>query len=114
MTSRKTSIWMSDPLLKLKDNLPENRKFSGRISDIVERYSAIIANTEMPELAEAEIYTLSEVFSGGYITATKLKYLHEEIMETSSGSEEEKKALSDKVKGWTATEKVLFLEKYGI
>ena len=114
MTSKKTSIWMTDPLIKLKNNLPEGRTFSGRISDIAERYTAIVGNTECPELSEEEVYILSEVFSGGFLTNTKIKYLHEEILDAASGTEEERRALSEKVKSWTATEKVLFLEKYGI
>ncbi len=112
--NRKSSIWLSDPLLKLKENLPEGKKFSGRLADITERYDAIIKNTELPTLEQVEIDILSEVLLGSYLTPTKLKYLHEEILDAGTGTDEEKKNLSEKVKNWSPAEIVKFLEECGV
>lgn len=109
--AKKTSVNMSLPLTKLKEKtLEDNVPFSGRVSDIVERYEAVVANTVAPEVSDEEVSILSEVFMGSVLTATKLKYLHEEILECVSGTEESRQKLSERVQTWSPIEKVMFLE----
>ena len=93
-------------------NKLEERTFSGRLADIVERYDAIAANTEMPPLTKTEVLILSEVFGGSEISPTKIKYLHEDVLHCATGTEEERQLLAKKVETWTAAEKVMFPETY--
>lgn len=107
----KTSVWLSEPLKKVKDNY---KSFSGRLSDVAERYDALIKLTEVPETTEVEDLLLSEVFHGSYLTAEKLSGAALDVLECEQATEAERQALSEKVASWTAAELLAYAESKGM
>lgn len=111
--ANQTSISITPVLERLKNNL-HDVSFSQRVSEITERYEAIIALTPVPSLDDEEIAILSEALCGSVISFSKIKYLHEEILLCSVENAEKREALAKKVESWTAAEKIAVIEKFGL
>ncbi len=107
----KTSVWLSEPLLQLKN---ESKSFSGRLSDVVERYKTMIELTTVPEVTENEDLILSEVLRDSYFTAEKLRGIPLGVLECEQATEAERQALSEKVATWTAAETLAYIESKGM
>lgn len=82
---RKKSIYINGALEKVYDecnNGSRNRKFSGRVTDIVERYDVLMALTKAPELTPNQKMILGEAVMGGFMDRNKIRYLHDSIADT--------------------------------
>ncbi|CAW92205.1 hypothetical protein [Streptococcus equi] len=82
---RKKSIYINGALEKVYDecnNGSRNRKFSGRVTDIVERYDILMALTEIPELTPEQKMILGEAILGGFMDRNKIRYLPDAIADT--------------------------------
>lgn len=117
------NVWLNPPLERLKEKIDKENKgkkagrgggFSAKLGDIVERYDAIMALTKAPELSDAEIYILSEVLCGSVIDVNLVERMHIGIMDCASGTDGERKVLSERVESWTSAERVALIEALGL
>lgn len=82
---RKKSIYINGALEKVYDecsNGSRDRTFSGRVTDIAERYEVLMGLTEAPKLSSEQQLILGEAVLGGFIDKTKIRYLHYSILDT--------------------------------
>ncbi|MGG6839139.1 UNVERIFIED_CONTAM: hypothetical protein KB581_08860 [Streptococcus canis] len=82
---RKKSIYINGALEKVYDecnNGARNRRFSGRVTDIVERYDVLMGLTEVPELTPEQQIILGEAVLGTFMDRNKIRYLHDAIADT--------------------------------
>lgn len=82
---RKKSIYINGALEKVYDecnNGSRDRKFSGRVTDIVERYDVLMGLTEVPELTPNQQMILGEAVLGTFVDKNKIRYLHDAIADT--------------------------------
>ena len=111
-------IWMNPPLEKLAEECGKAKgrdgKFSARLGDVVERYDIIMKLTTTPELTDIEKMILGEVVCGSALSTVTIKYMHESIMDAATGTEEERKSLSNKVESWSAVERIMAIESLGV
>lgn len=82
----KKSIYLTGELINIYDECnvtkERDRSFSGRVSDIVERYDVLMGLTEVPELSPDQKIILGEAILGGFVDRTKIRYLHYSIRDT--------------------------------
>lgn len=111
-------IWMNPPLERLAEECGKangrDGKFSARLGDVVERYDLIMKLTPAPELSDIEKMILGEVVCGSALSTVTIKYMHEAVMDTATGSEDERKTLRDKIQTWSATERIAAIESLGV
>lgn len=113
---KRKMIWLNPPLENLAQQCSgkgRDGKFSRRLGDIVERYDTIMKLTHVPEVSDDEAFILSEAICGSFIDAIHVRYLHEGILDCASGTEETRKALSQKVANWTPAERLAVIEWMG-
>lgn len=110
-------IWMNPPLERLAEKCGKGKgregKFSGRLGDVVERFDIIMKLTPTPEMSDVEKMILGEVIYGSALTPTIVKYMNEAVMDAATGSEDERKSLSDKIQTWSVAERVAAIESIG-
>ena len=87
--------------------------FSARLDEIVERYSILLDLEELPEFSEEETAILSEVICGAGIDRRKIRGLHLDVLDAASGTQEERNALSAKLKAMTAGQRLKLVERLG-
>lgn len=113
---RKT-IYMSDPLIKLaEETRGDSRRTSGfsrRLGEIVERYKTMldIDAQKLPELTDSELGILGEVVMGSVIDARKIRGLHLDPLDATTGTPEERKQLASKIEPLTAGQRLALVEK---
>lgn len=107
-------IWMNSPLERLAEQCGKAKgrdgQFSRRLGDVVERYEAIIKLTPIPGMDAEEKMILGAVICGGTITPTSIKYLDESVMDLGASTVENRQALAEKIKTWSAAERIAAIE----
>lgn len=82
----KKSIYLTGELINIYDECnvkkERDRSFSGRVADIVERYTVLMAITEVPNLTNEEKVILGEAVLGSFIDRNKIRYLPDSIRDT--------------------------------
>ena len=111
--TQKKSIYLTGALIPIYNSCKDgncNRSFSGRVADITDRYTALIALTDIPEITDEEMI-LGECVLGTFLDKLKIKHLPEYIIDTKlNGSAE----LAKKVKQMTPLQRVALIESLGI
>ena len=87
--------------------------FSARLDEIVERYRILLSLEEVPDFSEEEVYILSECVCGSYINCRKVRGLHLDALDVASGTEESRRAVSEKIEKMTAGQRLALIEKMG-
>ena len=87
--------------------------FSARLDEIVERYQILLTLEEVPDFSDEEVYILSEVVCGSYINCRKVRGLHLDVLDSATGTQEERDALSRKVEEMTAGQRIKLIEMLG-
>lgn len=113
--NKRKTIYTNPPLEALETECREGEvSFSARLGDIVERYDALMKLTNAPELTDIEKMILGEVVLGSVVSPTTVRYMHESVMDAATGTEDERKALHDKIKNWSPIERIAAIESLGI
>lgn len=126
------NVWLNPPLERLQSKLDTEKKgkkagrgggFSAKLGDIVGRYELIMAMTPAIELTNEEKMILSEVICGSALSSgeeygtpamTALKYMHDSVLDCATGTESERKELSDKIAKLSPTERMAIVEALGL
>jgi hypothetical protein len=110
-------IWMNPPLERLAEQATGKGRdgtFSHRLGNIVERYEVIMKLTIVPELTNIEKMILGEVVRGSIINPTTTRHMGESVMDCASGTNEERKALHDKIIKLSPSERIALIESSGL
>lgn len=113
---RKT-IYMSEPLIRLaEETRGDSRRTSGfsrRLGEIVERYQIMldIDAQKLPELTDGEMEIMGEIVMGSVIDARKIRGLHLDPLDATTGTLEERKKLASKIELLTAGQRLALVEK---
>lgn len=114
----KRTIYMSDPLEKLaEETRGDSRRTSGfsrRLGEIVERYQIMIELDSPPELTETELAIMGEVLAGAVIDRRKIRGLHLDVLDATTGTPDDRKQLSAKIERLTAGQRLAMIEKIGL
>lgn len=81
----KKGIYLKGELINIYNECmsgKRDRTFSGRVADIADRYTALIALTDIPEITEEEKMILGECVLGTFLDKLKIKHLPEYIIDT--------------------------------
>lgn len=114
MASKTKQIYMNPALAGLEAETKESGgSFSARLGEIVERYGILLSLEEVPEFTEDEIEVLSEMVCGSYINCRKVRGLHLDALDVASGTEESRRAVSEKIEKMTAGQRLALIEKMG-
>ena len=115
MAKAKTKqIYMSEPLDMLAEELEgSDTSFSGRLSEIVRRYGILLDLEEIPDFSEDEMMILGEAICGAGVNRRFVRGLHLDVLDVSIGTQEERDALSRKVKEMGAGARLALIEKMG-
>ena len=112
--AKNKQIYMSPALMDLETEMKaKGESFSARLGEIVERYGIILSLEEIPEFTEDEIEVLSEMVCGSYINCRKVRGLHLDALDVASGTEESRRAVSEKIEKMTAGQRLALIEKMG-
>nr|DAK50410.1 MAG TPA: Putative antitoxin [Caudoviricetes sp.] len=112
--AKNKQIYMSPALMELETEMKaKGESFSARLGEIVERYGIILSLEEIPEFTEDEIEVLSEMVCGSYINCRKVRGLHLDALDVASGTEESRRAVSEKIEKMTAGQRLALIEKMG-
>lgn len=111
----KKSIYLTGELINIYDECnvtkKRERSFSGRVSDIVERYTVLMALTEVSELTGEEKVILGEAVLGGFIDRNKIRYLPDSIRDTEMPGSED---LANKVEQLDYNQRLKLIEELKI
>lgn len=111
----KKSIYLTGELINIYDECnvkkERERSFSGRVSDIVERYTVLMALTDVPELTSGEKVILGEAVLGGFIDRNKIRYLPDSIRDTEMPGAED---LANKVEKLDYNQRLKLIEELKI
>lgn len=111
----KKSIYLTGKLINIYDECnvtkERDRSFSGRVSDIVERYTVLMALTEVPELTGGEKVILGEAVLGSFIDRNKIRYLPDSIRDTEMPGAED---LANKVEKLDYNQRLKLIEELKI
>ena len=112
--AKNKQIYMSPALMELETEMKaKGERFSARLGEIVERYGIILSLEEIPEFTEDELDVLSEMVCGSYINCRKVRGLHLDALDVASGTEESRRAVSEKIEKMTAGQRLALIEKMG-
>ena len=107
-------VYMNPALAGLEADVKETgASFSARLGEIVERYGILIDLEELPDFSEEETEILSEVICGAGVDRRKVRGLHLDVLDATTGTQEERDALSRKVEEMTAGQRLAVIEKMG-
>lgn len=107
-------IYMNAPLAGLEADVKEaGTSFSARLGEIVERYNILLDLEALPEFSEDETMILSEVICGAGVDRRKVRGLHLDVLDTASGTQEERDALSGKIAEMTVGQRLKLIETLG-
>ena len=108
------TISMGGAIEALSDKMKqEGGNFSARLDEIVERYSILLDLEVLPDFSPEELTILGEVICGSVINRRKIRGLHLDALDATSGTQEERDALSRKVEEMTAGQRLSVIEKMG-
>jgi len=106
------SIYLGAPLLRATSGLPEHESLTFRINRIAERYLAIVGHHRVA-LDEAETLALKEILAGCDVEPLTIRYLADEIDESSYGSTDMGHRLAEKLRAASFAELVGTVERLG-
>ena len=105
---------MGEAIEALSDKMKqEGGNFSARLDEIVERYSVLLDLEALPEFSEEETAILSECICGSVINRRKVRGLHLDVLDTATGTKEDRADLSAKVEEMTAGQRLKLIETLG-
>jgi hypothetical protein len=114
----KRTIYMSEPLERLAEETKGDSRrtsgFSRRLGEIVERYKIMLDLDTPPELTETELAIMGEVLSGAVIDRRKIRGLHLDVLDATTGSDDDRKQLSGKIEALTAGQRLALVESLGL
>lgn len=114
----KRTIYMSEPLERLADETRGDSRrtsgFSRRLGEIVERYQIMLDLDTPPELTETELAIMGEVLYGAVIDRRKIRGLHLDVLDVATGSDADRKQLSEKIEALTAGQRLTLVESLGL
>lgn len=114
----KRTIYMSEPLERLaEETRGDSRRTSGfsrRLGEIVERYQIMLDLDTPPELTDTELSIMGEVLAGSVIDRRKIRGLHLDVLDAATGTPDDRKQLSEKIKIMTAGQRLALIEKIGL
>lgn len=114
----KRTIYMSEPLERLADETRGDSRrtsgFSRRLGEIVERYQIMLDLDTPPELTDTELSIMGEVLSGAVIDRRKIRGLHLDVLDATTGSDDNRKQLSGKIEALTAGQRLVLVESLGL
>lgn len=114
----KRTIYMSEPLEQLADETRGDSRrtsgFSRRLGEIVERYQSMLDLDTPPELTETELAIMGEVLCGAVIDRRKIRGLHLDVLDATTGSDDDRKQLSKKIEEMTAGQRLTLIESLGL
>lgn len=114
----KRTIYMSEPLERLADETRGDSRrtsgFSRRLGEIVERYQIMLDLDTPPELTETELAIMGEVLYGAVIDRRKIRGLHLDVLDAATGSDADRKQLSEKIEALTAGQRLALVESLGL
>lgn len=84
--------------------------FSGRLNEIVERYNILLDLEIIPEFTEQEVAILAETIGGSAVDRRRVRGLHLDVVDAAMGTPQEREALSAKIKGMTAGQRLKLIE----
>ena len=107
-------IYMNESLTGLEADVKERGgSFSARLGEIVERYGILLSLEEVPDFTDEEVDILSEMVCGSYINCRKVRGLHLDALDVASGTEESRRAVSEKIEKMTAGQRLALIERLG-
>lgn len=114
----KRTIYMSEPLERLADETRGDSRrtsgFSRRLGEIVERYQIMLDLDTPPELTETELAIMGEVLYGAVIDRRKIRGLHLDVLDATTGSDDDRKQLSGKIEALTAGQRLTLVESLSL
>ena len=116
----KRTIYMSEPLERLAEETKGDSRrtsgFSRRLGEIVERYQIMLDldMDSLPTLTETELGIMGEVLAGAVIDRRKIRGLHLDVLDSATGTLDDRKKLSKKIEGLTAGQRLAMIEKIGL
>lgn len=114
----KRTIYMSEPLEQLADETRGDSRrtsgFSRRLGEIVERYQIMLDLDTLPELTDTELAIVGEVLCGAVIDRRKIRGLHLDVLDAATGSDDDRKQLSEKIEALTAGQRLALVESLGL
>ena len=112
--AKSKQVYMNEPLIALESTMKENGgSFSARLGEIVERYGILIDLEDLLDFSETETEILSEVICGSGIDRRKVRGLHLDVLDATTGTQDERDTLSAKVAEMTPGQKLKLIEKLG-
>lgn len=112
--AKNKQIYMSPALMELETEMKaKGESFSARLGEIVERYGILLSLEEVPDFTDEEVDILSEMVCGSYINCRKVRGLHLDALDVASGTEESRRAVSEKIEKMTAGQRLALIEKMG-
>lgn len=110
----KRTIYMSEPLMRLAEETKGDSRrtsgFSRRLGEIVERYQIMLDLDTLPELTDTELAIVGEVLCGAVIDRRKIRGLHLDVLDATTGSDDDRKQLSGKIEALTAGQRLALVE----
>ena len=91
----------------------ESGNFSGRLNEIVERYNILLDLEIIPEFTEQEVAILAETIGGSAVDRRRVRGLHLDVVDAAMGTPQEREALSAKIEGMTAGQRLKLIEILG-
>ena len=114
MASKTKQIYMNPALAGLEAETKERgESFSARLGEVVERYGILLDLEELPEFSAEEAEILGECICGAAIDRRKIRGLHLDVLDTATGTEEEREELSRKVAEMGAGQRLALIERLG-
>ena len=68
----------------------------------------------LPELADTELAIVGEVLCGAVIDRRKIRGLHLDVLDATTGSDDDRKQLSGKIEALTAGQRLTLVESLGL
>lgn len=107
-------VYMNTPLVRLEAETKEGgESFSARLGEIVERYGILLDLEALPEFSEAETEILSEVICGAGVDRRKVRGLHLDVLDATTGTQAERDALSAMIAEMTVGQRLKLIETLG-
>lgn len=107
-------VYMNPALAGLEADVKETgASFSARLGEIVERYQILLYLEELPEFSEDEMEILNEVIWGNIVNRRKVRGLHLDVLDSATGTQAARNALSAKVAEMTVGQRLALIEKIG-
>ncbi len=87
--------------------------FSARLDEIVERYSILLDLEVLPDFSPEELTILGEVICGSVINRRKIRGLHLDTLDATSGTQELRLNMSARIEAMTPGQRLKLIEMLG-